>query len=193
MAASGERVWFVHVPRTGGTFVTYSLEVLGIAQSLDGDAHRVPELDEIGGRVVIGSARHPASWLASYWQFRQRGGRACCGTIDELIVPGEKWLSFATRVAQRSPGAVSRAWRCYLALQPDERFWARQERLGGSLLSVLAAVGCDVPAVDMPTQQARQTATEWPAGVLERLLAANDDLYRRFSYGAEPPSSRSSS
>lgn len=83
MVSYGDKVVFLHFPRTGGTYLSKRLEEEGIAKMANGDAHRIP-FDSKGLALLV-VLREPISWLKSYSDFRKRGGRACVEEIDRYI------------------------------------------------------------------------------------------------------------
>ena len=85
MVAIGDKLVFIHIPRTAGTYVTGLLEKAGYAKSVDGDAHRIPTTEEIGDRQVVTILREPIDWLNSYLRFTYYGGRKCLPVVDEFI------------------------------------------------------------------------------------------------------------
>ena len=139
MAAVGERLYVIHLPRTGGTAAISWLERAGIVQSIDGDAHRIPTPLEIGDREVFVCVRHPAYWLRSYQKFRQRGGRACISAADEYI---DKEQSLAKLVACLPPGTIGELFDRYtLHGRCSRLLFGRTETLADDLDTVARIVG----------------------------------------------------
>lgn len=131
MTALGEKILFLHFPRTGGTHLGELLERAGVVVRQDGDAHRIPTGH---GQTPVVVLRQPGQWLASYHAFRMRGGRACAPEVDPYIQAG-----LENTLSQLPTGAVDAVYAKYALTLPGT-LCACYERLGASLGRILATL-----------------------------------------------------
>lgn len=143
---------FIHVPKTGGTWVTKLLWETGLADGEVGRAHATPaELADCpvwrdGVRpLFFAFVRHPLTWYQSYWSYRQKNGwhkpsplepQAPIRTVElDANCASDDFEQFVRNVVDRYPrGWVSHLYRHYTA---GCAFVGRFERLREDLLHVL--------------------------------------------------------
>jgi hypothetical protein len=146
---------FIHIPRTGGMWVTKALQVAGIPIN-SVVANKVSEKSSewalrhsivhsplsnvhCQGRKTFSFVRHPCSWFQSYWCFQMRSQWRHLKKGDSFYeCQADQFEEFALRVVQYQPGFVSRMYKTYLF---DEKravdFVGRQEQLVDELICVL--------------------------------------------------------
>ena len=94
---------FVHVPRTGGTFVVRVLGLVGLNVIMQGTAH-APLYNAEKNVFTFAFVRHPLTWYQSMFSFRRE-----TFWPDEDSFPWSKWLkadnidAFVDRAARMWP------------------------------------------------------------------------------------------
>lgn len=80
MAISSDKLVFLHIPKTGGVWVTYALK-RAIQTSMLGHQHsHFPQLSQLYNedwykqRFIFTMIRHPITWYQSRWAFRVKHG-----------------------------------------------------------------------------------------------------------------------
>jgi hypothetical protein len=157
---------FIHVPKTGGTWVVDAIKAAGIESESKFNKHATwyeiwcnPRQDNFDPTSipVFAFVRHPFEWLRSYWRFRE-GARIASGHG-----PVEKWQPhyaahhinqqvdycahwefevFLERVLERCPGYVSRMFDAYVGSRDFEiSFIGTQENLCEDLVRALRLHG----------------------------------------------------
>ena len=142
------RLVFLHVPKTGGTWVAQAAAAAGVAAVAPDhphyDAHyslhgHADVLDTAGyaGRLRVAFVRHPLDWWRSYWGHRMRAGWTD-GDIDRLA--SDDFNAFAAAVAERFPGHLAGLFERFVgtAAEPIE-FIGRYESLCDDLCIALRA------------------------------------------------------
>lgn len=78
-----ENMVFIHVPKTGGTWITQAVIAAGVSvrgpdplgdQSYSEHGHAVLGEIAAGDRLSVAFVRHPLDWWRSYWGHRMRAG-----------------------------------------------------------------------------------------------------------------------
>lgn len=180
MAAIGPGVFFIHRPRTGGTYFQAQLERAGVARVLPGDSHRLPTEAELRGRREVVFVRHPLEWLISYHSFRKRGGRSCVPELDGLIDDSSCFLGFCDKLL-RDRTALPRAWARFEPTGADAVV-CRHERLRAGLNAVLSMCGAaPLPCVG-PEHAGRDVLRDVTLDVAEKLYAGHRDFYEAVGY-----------
>lgn len=140
MAVQIDRAIFLHIPKTGGTFVTnYFKEtnmdhgVEDLAESAHINGLKLKELRPNTEDLAFCFVRHPLTWYRSYWQMKQvevpaRGG----GWIDSLVdLPFHDYL---TEILKQTPGYLTRFFGGYTERC---RIIGKQENLREDLDNIL--------------------------------------------------------
>lgn len=145
---------FLHIPKTGGTWVEMVLPALGIPTTLpatiDGVTYRHSPLPMLRDPFpfVFTFVRHPLSWYESWWKFQ-----AGSWTVFE---PGnwhpqrclercrsDDFSEFIRLCIKHEPSYVTRMYEWYIGPVGFEhvQFIGRHERLADDLAQVLATLG----------------------------------------------------
>lgn len=190
-----ERARFLHVPKTGGTWVRQALAAgCPAAQTfyLDGSGHtrwfETPGAD----KFTFAFVRHPLAWWRSFWRFHQ--GPARRYVVSHRICR-ECWSDdfdeFVANVVRTSPGDYGRLIEFYLGpVGACVDFVGRQERLLDDLLRALAMAGephdaeC-IRAVAMANVSDAGRPAEYGPATRAAMLAAEAPMMRRFGYDGD--------
>lgn len=158
---------FLHVPKTGGTWVRTAIDRAGIPNResnrgqeplgfrfhtdltnttdrgpLNLTFRRRPGTWYIpGGRFCFAFVRNPLDWYRSYWAHRMRKGWKPRHKIDSVCASDE-FETFVGHMLEKFPGYVSELYELYTGPEADEiGFVGRQENLVPDLIRALRDAG----------------------------------------------------
>lgn len=182
---------FIHVPKTGGTWVTSLLSKLGFIKetyplhphvSLREIVSRFPALSGLPSFAFV---RHPFGWYQSFWAYRETHGWDPKNLLDGCRAV--TFQEFIENVIVRRPGHLS--WR-YDELTRDVTHVGRFEALRESLIAILSALGEKVPSeavYDHPAENASPgTPGRYTPELLDRLYQAELKAFQDFGYDRRP-------
>jgi hypothetical protein len=141
---------FLHVPKTGGSYVAGALEAALGARAIDFSAsedrrerngHAALRSFEGNELFTLAFVRHPLSWYRSFWSYRMRMGWRMDHPLDRAA-RSESFEEFVARVTERMPGYLSLLFGEFIG--PVERpidFIGRYERLTEDLCTALRLAG----------------------------------------------------
>jgi len=182
---------FLHVPKTGGTWVKQALKQGGVDYrefAFEDDIHlglsQCPCLDKFKFAFV----RNPATLYRSYWQYKMGNGwdsrnpleRHCCST---------SFHEFVEKVLRQYPGCCSRMFESFVGPEGNEiEYIGRYENLLENLLTALRMAGeaFDESAIRRCPPQNVSDKHRFQAELtpeLERsIMASEQDSVKRFAY-----------
>lgn len=143
------RSCFLHVPKTGGTWVKRAILAAGVPareHSIDGYTHLgladCPEPQ----RFRFAFVRNPLALYRSYWQFKQTVGWDPANELDRQC-QAEDFERFVRRVLEQFPGIYARTLQDFVG-PPDApiEFIGRYENLVEDLVRALSLAGEDFDA-----------------------------------------------
>lgn len=192
---------FLHVPRTGGTWVKAAVEAAGIrTEHAKGcGSHNLPErYSDQGFRFCF--IRHPLAWYESVWHgFHSvwpQGRESPALFTERAFSPirlltrtcGEReFPDFIRAVLGRQPGFWTRMCEWYVGAPgvPKVDAVGRQEALASHLHAILAKVGFrgDLPAVPRQAASEGPFQASWDANLRDELLASEATGLRRWYPG----------
>jgi hypothetical protein len=188
MAYANERVVFIHVPKTGGTWAVEAMRRAGVELHPIG-VHRAKWKLDLQGRFTLGFVRQPLSWYASFWQHRRIHEDADGQDLDEwshLDFP-----DFLSAVVAEKPGYLTSLFNAFLGIprQPVD-FIGRFETLEDDLVRGLGQAGLDFDEDNLrsvePINQGGP-APACPPELERRLFDAERETYERFYGDAGAP------
>jgi hypothetical protein len=154
------RLIFVHVPKTGGTWIKKVLRPqIGGAiytRTSHGNpwaAAGHPDLRDLEGIEGYRCAfvRHPVDWWLSFWRHRQRRGGSWDMSLElDRAVRAKTIKRYVHHILERMPGFVSMMFAQYAGVPGHEiDFVGRLERFDADIRIALTRAGFDVDALDL--------------------------------------------
>lgn len=184
-----DRLLFVHVPKTGGSWVSAALDAAGVEVEKIGETphSEIKDLD-VRGRFTFAFVREPLSWYGSTWNYRRKHqpndwrGRYW-QPIDEWIQNLE-FHDFLEKLIEDRPALLSRYYELYVGPPRDPiDFIGRYENLQEDLILALelAEQGFDEEALRAvaPVNTSAPTPP-CPEEIRDRLVQSEKDAYERF-------------
>jgi Sulfotransferase family len=186
-----ERLLFIHVPKTGGTWATHALRGAGVEfepvyKPIGPDTTRHhPTREEISvtGRFTFAFVREPLSWYGSLYNYRRQK------RFNDGSFPGERFLDsefpdFLAQMVKHHPGFVSTVYESFCGPPQDEiDFIGRYERLTDDLVRALQMAGQefdeDALRAFPPLNQSMPTP-DCPDRIRLGLLHSERAVYERF-------------
>lgn len=184
---------FLHVPKTGGTWVRQAIEAAGVpcqAFSIGPDHHPGLAQCPCPEKFKFAFVRHPLSLYRSYWQYKMTYGWDLNNPLD-TSARADDFTSFIENVLQMAPGIYSRSLHDYVGPPGKEiDFIGKYENLADDLIKALQLAGErfeEQPirnlAAANQSDKHRFPATFTPA-LAERVLRAESEALNRFGYAA---------
>lgn len=193
------RTRFMHIPRTGGMWVTDALVAAGVpTENLDRASPGVvaahaglAQTEDYGDRFTFAFVRHPLDWWRSLWGFRMLHGWDPQHSIDS-VVAADDFNEFIALVIERLPGHFTE--RCSWYIGPASSpisFVGRYESLADDLVYALRRAGepFDEPSLRHHPAKNASDHVRFPAiydrGLARRLSGCEQGIIDRF-YPGEP-------
>lgn len=187
-----------HIPKTGGKMVRFALACSGIpfyqtqtkhatgpVAELMGpeSSHGIPTDPEFTRRPKIGFIRHPATWLQSYWAFREDSANVNFQwnefDFDSKCRDGE-FPGFIDKYLTHYPGFVTRLFNHYTI---HCKYIGQQERLlpqlsGGMIEFEKVPIDCP----DLRVNKSDKRKAEYSPGQIKAVVQAEEDTIKRYGY-----------
>jgi len=191
---------FIHVPKTGGTWVGHVLERMGLLHAMSRPHMSIreirsdPALSSWHCLDAFAFIRHPVSWYQSYWGFKMTSGWLKHEAVPLDECRSDDFNRFVRNCAERHPGHLSSFYREFLK---DVRYIGRHEIMRESFIVILDQLGeefsrdtvYDAPAQNVSDPETMLRARYEPA-TLRLLLDSEADCLDAFGYGAHPADCR---
>jgi hypothetical protein len=140
----GERVRFLHVPKTGGSWATDAMFAGGVKADRPADVPFHGALAETAGysdRFTLAIVRHPLDMWRSYWAYRNRTGWLEDHPIDR-VAASENLDEFTRLLVEVAPGHTGELFTQFVGPPGNEiDFICRHERLADDLCAALRLAG----------------------------------------------------
>lgn len=188
------RTRFLHVPKTGGVWVTAALERAGIpcerlarpSALMAAEHAALAQTADYADRFTFAFVRHPLPWWRSLWAHRMRTGWHPEHEIDSRA-RSQDFREFVSLVVERLPGHLNERFCRYVG-PPDAEidFVGRYESLADDLVRALQLAGEDFDEVRIRAQP-RLNANDYVAfparfdpELAERLAESERAIIDRF-------------
>lgn len=162
MALLTDKFLFLHIPKTGGSYVRKVTALLYI-NGIEKDLHHncFPELlnhitsDELSGKTVILFIRHPLTWYQSRWAFRLSSPNGWEGNGLDIACGSNDFNIFVNNCIDYSGGELgwaSRKMNKFINNIPNglKTIIGKQENLHNDLISALIQCGAIISETDLP-------------------------------------------
>ena len=180
------RSQFLHVPKTGGNWVTCVL------REQFPDAQRMPKIHTTRASALspelytFAFVRHPLTWYQSYFSYKLRKGWDAKNDWDD-VVRCDSFASFVETALEETPAYYSKLLRRFVGRAGDEiDFIGRFESLTEDLIEALELAGEDFDSDAIrsipPVNQSDYTQhpAVYPEELAERVLEVEAEAVERF-------------
>jgi hypothetical protein len=185
------RSCFLHVPKTGGSWVKKAIVAAGIPareHSIDGYTHLGLEHCPPGCGFRFAFVRNPLSLYKSYWQFKMTVGWDPANALDQHC-QSDDFHVFVRRVLETAPGVYAAALRDFVGpVEAPIEFIGRYENLVEDLVTALTLAGevFDASAIRALPPYNVSNKQKAPASYSPELEAAvrrsEAEVFQRFGY-----------
>jgi hypothetical protein len=148
-----DKLVFIHVPKTGGTWITEALASTGVLlmppdplgdQPYSEHGHASLSDLDVGNRFTVAFVRHPLDWWRSYWGHRMRSGWINESGLDSEIA-SDDFNDFVERVLKYRPGQFDELVRRFVGSPAQVDYVGRFEHLLEDTCTALRLSGQRVP------------------------------------------------
>ncbi|MDE1942848.1 MAG: hypothetical protein KGI47_06860 [Betaproteobacteria bacterium] len=185
---------FIHVPKTGGTWVRHALLKAGADfeyYTLNGTSHISLADCPCPERFKFAFVRHPLGLYKSYWQFKMTYGWDDGNALDNACRT-DSFREFILGVTSRFPGAYGNGLNDMIG--PEDRpieFVGRYENLLEDLVTALTRAGESFDearlraAAPVNVSDKLRFPARYTPDLVERVVAVEQEVFRRFNYCPE--------
>ena len=182
---------FLHVPKTGGTWVREAARAGGATFSeylVDGDQHGDLSHCPYPNRFKFAFVRHPCAVYSSYWRFKMRHGWDWRNPFDHDCAL-DSFTDFVRRVLDRYPGWCTQTFEDYVGpVTKTIEFIGRYERLADDLVLALRQAGEPfdeallrrTPPANVSTWPVRELV--WSPDLVAEVMHVEAGAVQRFGY-----------
>jgi hypothetical protein len=183
-AVANDRFVFIHVPKTGGGWVSKALEAAGVeAEPVSIEQH--PMLCDVdrAGRFTFAFVREPISWYRSLWRFHRAQPQDHWPKLNRYI--GLPLPDFLSSVASERPGYLGQYFNCFIGEGGEAiDFVGRIENLADDLVHALTLAGQSFNEATVRAHPYRNPSSfpcaPVPEAVAEQVRTAEHQVYERF-------------
>jgi hypothetical protein len=189
-----ERAVFLHVPKTGGTWVREAVAAAGARfeeYRVDDDVHADLSYCPCPEKFKFAFVRHPCDMYGSYWRFKMREGWDPRNPFD-LECGSDAFPTFVRNVLKKEPGWCTRMFMDYVG--PPARsieFVGHFEHLQDDLVRALMQAGELFDERQLRATPAVNTS-RWPGGsnawtpdLIEGIRQSEAAAFDRFGYSTD--------
>jgi hypothetical protein len=147
-AVYSERMRFLHVPKTGGTWAVHAMIAGGIplwepeANAVTRNHPDLARTPEHAHLFTIAFVRHPLDWYRSFWLHRMREGWIYPDHAIDSRARSDDFNEFVEQVVENIPGHLGEFYERFVGPPGDEiDFIGRHEHLVDDLVRGLTLAG----------------------------------------------------
>ena len=183
---------FLHVPKTGGTWVKAAVSNADIEFEeylVDGDIHGDLSYCRFRDRFIFAFVREPLSVYQSYWRFKTMVGWDPRNPFD-MDCAAPTFDTFVENVLRLEPAWCSRMFEDYVGrtVADEISFVGRYEALADDLVRALGMIGASfdeaalraTPPVNVSTVS--RELTQWSPELEARVKRSEERALLRFGY-----------
>ena len=184
---------YIHVPKTGGTWLTEAITASGIPFKKSAYLHHVPSFKEIHNRWVFVAVRHPVSWLTSLYHHRKRNNwnwdHPNAREID-IVCRAYKLEDFIIKVIDH-PGIVGRYFDLFIRQYEgyQKLVIGKQENLANDFIAFLKKGGemFNADAIrNFAPLHTSEISEQFPQRLLEPLFQSEKAFFLKCGYHLQP-------
>lgn len=185
---------FIHVPKTGGSWVRKAIIASGIAceeYSVNGNCHIGYKDCPCPDKFRFGFVRHPVSICRSYWQFKMGAGWDSSNQMD-IDCQSDNFHEFIRKVLDKRPGSYGRSLTDLLGKGKTEiEYIGKYENLVEDLIEALTRAGeaFDERAIrgfpPINVSDKIRFPAELSAELEVEVVTAEIEVIQRFGYGLQ--------
>jgi hypothetical protein len=198
MTSVGEKIAFLHVPKTGGVWAVEAMKAAGVELEQVGKHTQLKDLDRYPGRFRIAFVREPLSWCRSWWVHRQTQGDWIENSIPDNVALAVEpnFEAFLEGLIAKYPGYVSALFEQFTGPADDAiEFVGLHERLVDDLVAGLKLAGQEFDEGKLRSFPAKNVgptdvSTDCSPALEELLRWTERRTYRRFYREYPLPGSR---
>lgn len=186
---------FIHIAKTGGSWVAELLRQQGLVTAATGRSHvnlqqTISEVPSATGLPAFTFVRHPVTWWKSYWAYRMKTGWDVNHPVDK-VSQSDVFEDFIRKMLELQPGYLSRRYR---EMTEGITYIGRFEALRESLMEILLKIGVFISPDAVYEKAEVNVASQDPsydrrcrfsAELLAKLSEKEAYAFRRFGYGLE--------
>lgn len=196
---------FLHIPKTGGTWIETALErsqVLTQRPPQRRDVsirHALPQHIHVDPRHVFAFVRHPLRWYESWWKFQAGTWHRFEPSVwhpQRCLEPcaSDRFMEFVSSCAQQEPAYVTRMYEWYLgpAHSPRRVLVGRHENLADDLVRILEEIDEDFDekalrsVAPINVSRCRRGVPEWADSALKERVESYEAAFVRRFYSDRP-------
>jgi len=139
-----DKMAYIHVPKTGGTWLMQALEAVGIRYKViaEGAASHVHWNGMPPRPFRFGFVRYPPTWYLSYWSYvRHTEHPVSDNPLDTAVLECDDFPAFVDVACSRLRGFLSDMYEVYLGPPGEIEFVGRYENLRDDLITALQLSG----------------------------------------------------
>lgn len=181
---------FLHVPKTGGTWIDVVLRASGLAILRHADSAHMDARSAPGdGLYTFCGIRDPVSWHEAYWRYKMTRGWRVTTKLD-LLVAADTHERFLTNVLEKVPDYYTRLLMRFMGRDGSlVDMILRQSHLEEDLIRTLHAAG-ETFDEDKIRGAPPVNVSEWPREkvspeLIERIRQENQLAYKLLDVAAE--------
>jgi hypothetical protein len=195
---ANDRMVFIHIPKTGGTWGTWAMQSAGVKFEKIGDTHHLMKEElEIGDRFAFAFVRDPFTWYSSVWKYHRSNPLSHWEPFSQWIELD--FPDFLEQVVENCPGYLSEYYPRFVG-PPDREinFIGRYERLVDDLVVALRLAGQDfdekvirtMPPINRSLSEDDEevVVAQCSSDLIARLAETEQEIYERFYSGEDSPS-----
>lgn len=188
-----QRAVFLHVPKTGGTWVEQALRMAGVEFEqfiVDGDQHGDLSYSPRPQAFTIAFVRNPLTLYQSYWRFKVDRGWDQRNPFD-VECRADSFIDFVAGVVRQHPGWCSQMFEDYVGPPTAPiSFIGRFENLADDLVTALRLCGEQFDEAALrstpPANVSRTPLTlcQWRQDLITTVAKSEVSAMTRFGYAS---------